>query len=456
MMMMMTTTFDDDGDEKRKKNSSLFFLPSTKRTKIKIKPAPSARRPADSAPRLAIPSKGRMAEDTLQLLRDCQLSVFKPNPRQYVASIPQLPGVEVWFQRASDVVRKLSYGDVDLGIVGYDMFAEISGAAMVGGGANGNANGDGKNPSDLIHGDLVVLHDALGFGGCHLGLGVPAGEGRFADVDSLDDLLSMPDWTPETPLRVVTGYQNVARAFFESKGFSDRVALLGADGALEAAPLMGCADIILDLVSTGVTLRENNLKEIEGGTVLKSQGVLVANRHALLRDGGRLLDIVHELIERLEAHLKADNYYSVVANMRGPTSRAVADRILACDGLGGLEGPTVSPVFAPQKDGKKSHSKAPTPNGDDDELELDDEGNDGLWAAVICVPKRRLYDSVKELRAIGGSGVLVQPMTYIFDEEPARWRALLEALGKGDYVPGNGNGNGASSVSSREAAARAA
>lgn len=76
-----------------------------------------ARRTTD-APRLAIPSKGRMAEDTLQLLRDCQLNVYKPNPRQYTATIPALPGVEVWFQRASDVVRKLVYGDVDLGIVG--------------------------------------------------------------------------------------------------------------------------------------------------------------------------------------------------------------------------------------------------------------------------------------------------------------------------------------------------
>lgn len=366
-----------------------------------------------------------MAEDTLQLLRECQLSVYKPNPRQYVASIPQLPGVEVWFQRASDVVRKLSYGDVDLGIVGYDMFAEISGAGMVDG-----KSGEASENESIVHGDLVILHDALGFGGCHLGLGVPTG-GKFTDVNTLDQLLSMPDWTPETPLRVVTGYQNVARAFFEAKGFSDKVALLGADGALEAAPLMGCADIILDLVSTGVTLRENNLKEIEGGKVLKSQGVLVANRKALLRDGGRLLDIVHELIERLEAHLKADDYYSVVANMRGATSRAVADRILACDGLRGLEGPTVSPVFAPRSGGKSASVSAPPSNDDDD-------GNDGLWAAVICVPKRRLYDCVKELRSIGGSGVLVQPMTYIFDEEPARWRALLEALGKNDYVPGNG------------------
>ena len=77
----------------------------------------------------------------------------------------QIPGLEVWFQRASDVVRKLMYGDVDIGIVGADMFAEI-----------GNCNPE-----------LVVLHDALDFGKCHLALGLPTG-GKFADVDSLDKL----------------------------------------------------------------------------------------------------------------------------------------------------------------------------------------------------------------------------------------------------------------------------
>jgi hypothetical protein len=55
-----------------------------------------------------------------------------------------------------------------------------------------------------------------------------------------------------------------------------------AAGALEAAPAMGSADIILDLVSTGVTLRENNLKQLEGGKIMESQGALVANRRALL------------------------------------------------------------------------------------------------------------------------------------------------------------------------------
>lgn len=333
---------------------------------------------------MGIPSKGRMAEDTLQLLKDCQLSVYKPNPRQYTGAISQLPGLEVWFQRASDVVRKLVYGDIDIGIVGYDMFSEIA----------GDTN------------ELVVLHDALDFGHCHLALAVPNG-GKFAGVNTLEQLRAMPEWNETNPLRVVTGYHGVARRYFQEKGF-EHVVLLSADGALEAAPAMGSADIILDLVSTGVTLRENNLKQIEGGRIMDSQGVLVANRRALL-ERKELLAVVHELIERFEAHLKADQFYSVIANMRGSSPEEVATQLLECEGLKGLQGPTISPVF--------------TMNPDTSQVEH------CFYAAAICVPKKRLYQSVKEMRKMGGSGVLVQPMTYIFDEEPARWRQLLERLG---------------------------
>ena len=66
---------------------------------------------------MGIPSKGRMAEDTQDLLKSCQLSVRKLNPGQYAAEIPNVPGMEVWFK--SDGRReKLMTGDVDIGIVG--------------------------------------------------------------------------------------------------------------------------------------------------------------------------------------------------------------------------------------------------------------------------------------------------------------------------------------------------
>ncbi|KDD75594.1 ATP phosphoribosyltransferase [Helicosporidium sp. ATCC 50920] len=339
--------------------------------------------------RLALPSKGRMAEDAQALLKDCQLGVIKPNPRQYVASINQLPGMEVWFQRASDVVRKVLSGDVDLGIVGADMVAEL---------------GDGSS-------ELVTVHESLGFGSCRLALGVPSTP-RFAGVHALADLRALP-WSPQSPLRVVSGYPALARRFFAAHAFP-HVELRSADGALEAAPAMGSADVILDLVSSGVTLRENNLREIEGGLVLQSQGVLVANRTALLQRPG-MLPVVHELLERLDAHLIAEGFYAVVANMRGKSSEDVAARISSSALLRGLQGPTVSPVFSSQ------------PSDDEEAARARREPK--FYAAQVCVAKRDLYPAVKEIRALGGSGVLVLPIMYIFNEETPRWRRLLAELG---------------------------
>lgn len=315
-----------------------------------------------------------------------------------MATINALPGVEVWFQRASDVVRRMRAGDVDIGILGGDMFHEF---------------GEGDD-------ELVVIHEALNFGQCHLSLGVPT-NGEWANINTLEDLQGMAKFTPERPLRVVTGYHYIAKQYFEKVGMTDRVQLMAADGALEAAPKMDYADIILDLVSTGTTLRENNLKELVGqpARILDSEGVLVARRSALLNQP-EALKIVRELLERFEAHLKAEDQYTVVANMRGDTQADLAQKIKDADPLlMGLQGPTISRVYSTGADGKIT-------DGD-------------FYAVTICVPQNRLFQAVKSLREIGGSGIMVSPLSYIFDEQPARWSALLEELGIDDYetfVPG--------------------
>ncbi|EPS69602.1 hypothetical protein M569_05163, partial [Genlisea aurea] len=333
--------------------------------------------------RLGLPSKGRMATDTLDLLKDCQLSVRQVNPRQYVAEIPQqISNLQVWFQRPKDVVRKLMSGDLDLGIVGLDTVIEY---------------GQGTE-------DLIIVHDALEFGDCRLSLAIP-NYGIFENINSLKDLAQMPQWTPEKPLRVATSFTFLAPKFMKEKGLK-HVAFSTADGALEAAPAMGTADAIVDLVSSGTTLKENNLKEIQGGVIVESQAVLVASRKSLVQRNG-VLEITHEMLERLEAHLRALGQFTVTANMRGSSAEQVAERILSQPSLSGLQGPTVSPVFC-KRDGKVSAD---------------------YYAIVICVPKKALYESVQQLRAIGGSGVLISPLTYIFDEETPRWRQLLARLG---------------------------
>ncbi|XP_061376001.1 ATP phosphoribosyltransferase 2, chloroplastic-like [Gastrolobium bilobum] len=332
--------------------------------------------------RLGLPSKGRMSSDTLELLKDCQLSVKHVNPRQYVAEIPQLSNLEVWFQRPKDIVRKLLSGDLDLGIVGLDTVSEY-----------GQSNKD-----------LILVHEALEYGDCHLSLAIPQ-YGIFENINSLEELAKMPQWTEDKPLRVATGFTYLGPKFMKENGLK-HVVFSTADGALEAAPAMGIADAILDLVSSGTTLKENNLKEIEGGVVLESQAVLVASRKSMIQRKG-VLETTHEMLERLEAHLRAIGQFTVTANMRGSSAEEVAERVLSQPSLAGLQGPTISPVFC-KRDGKITVE---------------------YYAMVICVPKKALYKSIQQLRAIGGSGVLISPLTYIFDEETPRWRQLLSELG---------------------------
>ena len=178
-----------------------------------------------------------------------------------------------------------------------------------------------------------------------------SGQG-WENVNSLADLKNL-GWSKERPLRVVTGYTHLAKKFFKDNGL-DHVNLSTADGALEAAPAMGSADVILDLVradpdprpppacgpsaparagarraadaafdglfgcrqvSSGTTLRENNLKQIQGGRVLESQGVLVASRKALLERQGALAT-VRDIIERVDGHLRCDHAPPALAPSR--------------------------------------------------------------------------------------------------------------------------------------------
>mmetsp|Transcript_28545 Transcript_28545/g.46267 ORF Transcript_28545/g.46267 Transcript_28545/m.46267 type:complete len:463 (-) Transcript_28545:192-1580(-) len=350
--------------------------------------------------RLAVPSKGRMSEDTLNFFNDTGVTIKRTNPRQYVASIDALePKMEVWFQRASDIVRKVVEGDVDFGVVGYDSLVEELGP-------------DGATASDS---SVVVVHDALGFGGCHLGVAVPV---QWTDVNNIADLRQLAqdraagvrqpsqrggDGDP-VPLRVVTKYHLLTKAFFDKHGITP-YRLLYADGALEANPHMGSADFIVDLVSTGVTLRENQLKELPDGKLLTSQACLIANRHALMTRPDAL-SLCHEMLERFEAHLRADGQYVMIANISGADEEEVGRKVLQKQDLGGLAGPTVSRVMMRQED--------PT----------------SKWYSVsIVVPKGRLYHAIRQIREIGGRGILVKPVTYIFEDEPLRWTQLLENLG---------------------------
>jgi ATP phosphoribosyltransferase len=324
--------------------------------------------------RLSLPSKGRLQDLALTFLAAAGLSVFKPNPRQYQAELPALPELGVIFQRPGDIVVSVRQGSVDFGITGLDVIEEKRGE----------------------NGDIIVLHDALGFGHCSLKLAVPESWTEVIDIPSLKNYALKLDH----PLRVATKFPVLTERFLNENNIFHT--LISAEGTLETAPTIGYADIISDLVSSGQTLQDNRLRALPDGLIQPSQSALIANRSTLKTDP-EALEMARRLLEYIEAHLRAKENLLVIANMRGESPEAIAEKIFTQTSVGGLQGPTISPIVTR-------------------------ESNQGWYSITIVVRRDHLPQAIGELRRIGGSGIIVSPVTYIFEEEPPRYTAMLAAL----------------------------
>jgi ATP phosphoribosyltransferase len=313
--------------------------------------------------------------DSLDFLAAAGLRVFKPNPRQYQAEVPAFPDLSVIFQRPGDIVVSVRQGSVDFGIAGLDVIEERRGP----------------------NGDILVMHDALGFGFCALTLAVPEAWKEVVDMKSLREYAGVF----ERPLRVATKFPVLTERFLDNHQIPHT--LIAAEGTLETAPTLGYADVISDLVSSGQTLQDNRLRPLPDGVILRSQAALIANRTAL-QTRPEALEVGRRLLEYIEAHLRAEGNLLVTANMRGEGPEAIAEKMFTQSVVGGLQGPTISPVIV-----RDTTSK---------------------WFSVTVVVRRdQLPQAISELRSIGGSGIIVSPVTYIFEEEPPRYKAMLEALG---------------------------
>jgi len=324
--------------------------------------------------RLSLPSKGRLQENAMSFLAAAGLSVFKPNPRQYQAQIPVLPELGVLFQRPGDIVVSVRQGSVDFGITGMDVIEENRGA----------------------NGEILILHDALGFGHCSLMLAVPE---AWSDVTSMESLKTFASKL-DHPLRVATKFPILTERFLNRHDIPHT--LISAEGTLETAPTIGYADAISDLVSSGQTLQDNRLRALTDGLIQPSQAALIANRKSL-QTNPAALEMARRLLEYIEAHLRAKENLLVIANMRGETPEAIAQQLFTQTSVGGLQGPTISPV-------------------------LTRESNQGWHSVSIIVRRDHLPQAIGELRSVGGSGIIVSPVTYIFEEEPPRYTAMLAEL----------------------------
>ena len=343
-------------------------------------PGARERSQAGAALRFGLPSKGRIEEVTYRFFEAAGLAVRRPNPRQYLGSIDGLPGVNVIFQRAADMPAKVDDGSLDIAITGYDQVREY------------------RYDDD----NLIVLMDDLGYSRCQIVVAAPE---AWLDITTIADLadLAVEFKARGRELRIATDYPNLARAFLYDHGVNYFV-LTGAEGALEAAPAMDTADLIIGLTETGTTLRDNRLKLLEGGRLLRSQACLIGNRRALAASEEKR-QALRAIMEPIEARLRARHFRRITANIRGESPDAVARQVIAQVETAGAQGPTIAPV----------HAKQGLPGE--------------MWFAVtILVRAEHLLAAVDHLRRAGATGLFVQTPDYIFEAECWAFRAATHAL----------------------------
>ena len=339
-------------------------------------PEPGKDIPGEAPLRLVLPSDGELYEPTLNYLRSCGLPVSRPSARRYTAALPALPGAEVLFQRSADVTGKVEEGSAELGITGLDRYLEYR-----------------NDPARV-----VSLIDDLGYGSCDFVLAVPD---SWLDVSSCDDLadLALEFRQEGKQLRIATKYPRLLREYLFRRGIN-YFTLVAVSGALEAAPVAGYADLIADLTATGATLRENRLKTLAGGTILSSQSCLIGNTTTLLQSR-RALRQARELVDLLEAAMRAEPYYRLTVNVRGRSPEEVSATVLSRPEVAGLRGPTIAPVYAPEEQD---------------------------WYNVsLVVPKERLMEAVDHLRDCGGVDLSAAQVSYLFQGHSAALNRLFAA-----------------------------
>lgn len=273
--------------------------------------------------RIAIPNKGRLTENARELLERAGLEFDARGERALQAALGE--DFVALFVNARDIPEFVADGAADLGITGRDIVVE-SGRAV------------------------DVLLD-LGFGKCRLAVAVV----EDSPIQTLDDL--------SDATRIATVFPFATSQFFKSR--NQAITLVPISGAVENAPHLGVADLIVDLVSTGSTLKMNGLREV--ATILDSSALLIARAELRARRE------VRELTDALESVLRAQDKRYLMANV--PRARLAEVKNI----LPGISGPTV--------------------------IDLMNGGN--FVAAHAVVGRRDVYRVVSELKAIGATGILV-------------------------------------------------
>ncbi|WP_274426985.1 ATP phosphoribosyltransferase [Chelativorans sp. YIM 93263] len=218
---------------------------------------------------LALPSKGRLKDKTIERLQGAGYPVRLPeNDRSYRAAVDGIDGLEIAFLSASEIARELDRGTIDLGVTGEDLVRETI------------PDWERK----------VEIAARLGFGRANVVVAVPDVWFDVFTMADLDDVAAEFRQRHGRRLRIATKYGRLTQQFFSRKHGIQVYRIVESLGATEGAPAAGSADVIVDITSTGSTLKANHLRVLDDGVILRSQACLVMAKRERPDEEAKLIE----------------------------------------------------------------------------------------------------------------------------------------------------------------------
>lgn len=230
---------------------------------------------------LAVPSKGRLQENTNAFFAWAGLELVQGRgARDYRGTLASLPGVEVAYLSASEIVSQVAAGGAHFGVTGEDLVRE-------------------EVPDADARLELLA---PLGFGHANVVVATPQAWIDVRSMADLEDVASTYRAKHGERMRVATKYVNLTRSFFAKHGVAD-YRIVESLGATEGAAAAGSAELIVDIATTGATLAANALKTLDDGIILRSQAMLVASISAPWGPGARAS--ARAILDRIAASKQA-------------------------------------------------------------------------------------------------------------------------------------------------------
>lgn len=280
--------------------------------------------------RLALQKSGRLHDESLQILKNCGIEIQNGKNQLKVAS-SNFP-LEVFFLRNSDIPGYLIDNVVDIAVIGENLLQE--------------------------KGDGIIVNEYLGFSKCRVSIAVP----NQSDIKKVSDLQSKS---------IATSYPKTLKRFLEEHQVNSKIHVI--NGSVEIAPNIGLADAVCDIVSSGSTLFNNNLKEIKA--ILKSEAVLCSSPSI---DEYRT-ELLNRLLFRIRGVLSAKKFKYLLMN--APADKV--DKIISL--LPGMKSPTIIPLA------------------------------DKSWFSIHTVIKMdEFWNVIDLLKESGAQGILICPIDKMF------------------------------------------